>query len=249
MFGLDLPCAARPYAVCVHVCVHLDMHQMCIRTHARTQALTHARTHARARARAHTHTHTYRFQFSFAATAATIDSGAVAERMNFKPYLIYSTLMTGIYQPIVSHWCWDPNGWLTKMGFHDFAGCGPVHVIGGISALASAWLIGPRTGRFAKKGVIGVLNIEVIQGENLNSNDRVTSPYVVVQQLNHGDAECRCPSSQNCTNPRWGAMIKLEVYRDLDEEAEIQKDLEMQGMLELRFVQNHRVEQVAEFVD
>ena len=221
---------------------------MCIRTHARTQALTHARTHARARARTHTHTHTYRFQFSFAATAATIDSGAVAERMNFKPYLIYSTLMTGIYQPIVSHWCWDPNGWLTKMGFHDFAGCGPVHVIGGISALFAAWFIGPRTGRFAKKGVIGVLNIDVVQGENLNSNDRVTHPYVVIQQLNHGDAESRSPSSQNCTNPRWGSMIKFLVYRDLAEEAEIQKDLEMQGMLELRFVQNRSVEEVAEFV-
>ena len=62
------------------------------------------------------------FQLSFAATAATIDSGAVAERMNFKPYLIYSLIMTAIIQPIAVHWCWDSRGWLFKYGFHDFAG-------------------------------------------------------------------------------------------------------------------------------
>lgn len=86
------------------------------------------------------------FQFSFAATAATIDSGAVAERMNFKPYVLYSTVMTSFIQPIVCHWCWSSQGWLTKMGFHDFAGSGPVHLVGGASALVAAWFIGPRTG-------------------------------------------------------------------------------------------------------
>ena len=82
------------------------------------------------------------FQFSFAATAATIDSGAVAERMNFKPYVFYSFVMTAFIQPIATHWCWSASGWLTQMGFHDFAGSGPVHLVGGASALVAAWYIG-----------------------------------------------------------------------------------------------------------
>jgi hypothetical protein len=125
-------------------------------------------------------------QLSFAATAATIDSGAVAERMNFKPYVILSTLISGallrphrrpappasaaadrrwppagFFYPLACHWCWDPNGWLSRMGYHDFAGSGPVHLMGGASALVAAWYIGPRVGRFHDKKEKGTLSLTV----------------------------------------------------------------------------------------
>jgi Amt family ammonium transporter len=107
------------------------------------------------------------FQFSFAATAATIDSGAVAERMNFRPYIILSFLVTAFVQPIVCHWCWSEHGLFTKMGFHDFAGSGPVHLVGGAIALVSAWYIGPRTGRFSKADIVGKLVVTVVGAEGL----------------------------------------------------------------------------------
>lgn len=93
------------------------------------------------------------FQFSFAATAATIDSGAVAERMNFRPYILFSFVTTSFIQPVVCHWCWSQHGYFTKLGFHDFAGSGPVHLVGGAMALVAAWFVGPRTGRFSKPGI------------------------------------------------------------------------------------------------
>ena len=87
------------------------------------------------------------WNFSFAATASTIDSGAVAERMSFTAYLIVSTIVTGIIYPIVSHWVWHPEGWLAKRGYFDFAGSGAVHSLGGVLALVAAVWIGPRVGR------------------------------------------------------------------------------------------------------
>lgn len=93
------------------------------------------------------------FQVAFAATAATIVSGAMAERTKFKAYFIYSALITAIVYPIIVHWVWG-GGWLSTLGtpFHDFAGSGVVHTTGGIAALVGAAILGPRIGKYAADG-------------------------------------------------------------------------------------------------
>jgi Amt family ammonium transporter len=95
----------------------------------------------------------YMFQVVFAATAATIVSGAVAERLKFKAYLIYSVLICATIYPIYGHWVWG-GGWLSKLRFGlghlDFAGSGVVHIIGGMVGLAGAIVLGPRFGKFVK---------------------------------------------------------------------------------------------------
>ncbi|KAK9496981.1 hypothetical protein O3M35_012781 [Rhynocoris fuscipes] len=88
------------------------------------------------------------FQFIFAATAATIISGAVAERCNFIAYIVYSGLISGVVYPIVSHWAWHKDGWLQSFGYVDFAGCGVVHALAGVCSFISAAFLGPRLGRF-----------------------------------------------------------------------------------------------------
>lgn len=88
------------------------------------------------------------FQVAFSATAATIVSGAVAERIKFNEFLIFSVLLVGIAYPITGHWVWDAGGWLYTMGFMDFAGSTVVHSVGGWAALAGAFLLGPRLGKF-----------------------------------------------------------------------------------------------------
>lgn len=87
------------------------------------------------------------FQVAFAATAATIVSGAVAGRLKFSSYLIYSIVLTGIIYPISGYWKWG-GGWLDAMGFYDFAGSIVVHAVGGFAGLAGALVLGPRIGRF-----------------------------------------------------------------------------------------------------
>ena len=87
------------------------------------------------------------FQAVFAATAATIVSGAVAGRMQFKSYLVFSAVLTGLVYPISGYWKWG-GGWLDAMGFQDFAGSAVVHAVGGFAGLAGAILLGPRIGRF-----------------------------------------------------------------------------------------------------
>jgi len=89
------------------------------------------------------------FQVAFAATAATIVSGAVAGRMKFVAYLIYTAILTGIIYPISGYWTWG-GGWLDAMDFHDFAGSVIVHAVGGFAGLAGAIVLGPRIGRFGK---------------------------------------------------------------------------------------------------
>lgn len=91
------------------------------------------------------------FQVAFAATAATIVSGAVAGRLNFKAYLIYSAVLTGLIYPISGFWKWG-GGWLDAMGFYDFAGSLVVHAVGGFAGLAGAIVLGPRIGRFSEDG-------------------------------------------------------------------------------------------------
>ena len=98
------------------------------------------------------------FQWAFAAAAATITSGAMAERTQFAAYLGYSFLLTAFVYPVVVHWVWDGNGWLTAWGepnslaVIDFAGSGVVHMTGGVAGLMGAIMVGPRTGRFGPDG-------------------------------------------------------------------------------------------------
>lgn len=92
------------------------------------------------------------FQTMFCATAATIVSGAVAERTKFSAYLIYSFLISAVVYPISGHWIWG-GGWLADMGFHDFAGSAVVHSLGGWCAMIGAWVVGPRIGKY-KNGKI-----------------------------------------------------------------------------------------------
>jgi ammonium transporter, Amt family len=91
------------------------------------------------------------FQLVFAATAATIVSGAVAERMKFAGYLAVSVLMTGLIYPVVSHWQWG-GGWLAQAGFYDFAGSSIVHMTGGMAGLVGAAILGPRIGKYGRDG-------------------------------------------------------------------------------------------------
>ena len=87
------------------------------------------------------------FQTMFCATTATIISGAVAERFKFNTYLILSAFMTGIVYPVIGHWVWG-GGWLSQIGFSDFAGSGAVHMCGGIAALVTTIGVGPRIGKY-----------------------------------------------------------------------------------------------------
>lgn len=87
------------------------------------------------------------FQTMFCATTATIISGAVAERFKFNTYLILSVFMTGIVYPVIGHWVWG-GGWLSQIGFSDFAGSGAVHMCGGIAALVATIGVGPRIGKY-----------------------------------------------------------------------------------------------------
>ncbi|XP_059476022.1 putative ammonium transporter 1 [Neocloeon triangulifer] len=91
-------------------------------------------------------------QFSYAATASSIISGVIVERCSFVAYLIYSFLTTAVTYPIVSHWAWTSEGWLNVLGFKDFAGSGVVHMCGGACAIMACVIIGPRYGKYPRKG-------------------------------------------------------------------------------------------------
>jgi len=91
------------------------------------------------------------WQMVFCATAATIVSGAMAERTKFSTYCIASLVVTAFIYPIYGHWMWG-GGWLSQLGALDFAGSGVVHAVGGFIALAGAWLVGPRIGKYRKDG-------------------------------------------------------------------------------------------------
>lgn len=102
------------------------------------------------------------FQLAFSATAATIVSGAVAERIRFDAFLIFSVLLIGFAYPITGHWIWD-GGWLAEMGFRDFAGSTVVHSVGGWAALMGAAILGPRQGKYTSDGVV-----HAIPGHNMS---------------------------------------------------------------------------------
>ncbi|GAB4254641.1 MAG: ammonium transporter [Thermoleophilia bacterium] len=102
------------------------------------------------------------FALMFCATAATIVSGAMAERMKWPAYLIYAFVMTALIYPVVAKWVWTGDGWLAEMGFMDFAGSTVVHLVGAVAALAGLLLLGPRMGKYGKDGTINA-----IPGHNL----------------------------------------------------------------------------------
>lgn len=103
------------------------------------------------------------FQLVFAGTAATIVSGAVAERIKYKSFILFTLVLVGIIYPIVGHWIWGA-GWLAKLGMWDFAGSTVVHSVGGWAALAGVLVLGPRFGKYGKDG-----SINAIPGHNLTS--------------------------------------------------------------------------------
>jgi Amt family ammonium transporter len=96
------------------------------------------------------------FQTMFAATAATIVSGAIAGRTKYSTYVIFSIVMTAIIYPIAGGWQWQGSGWLTELGFIDFAGSSIVHAVGGFAALVAAYLVGPRIGKFVDGKVMPI---------------------------------------------------------------------------------------------
>ena len=96
------------------------------------------------------------FQTMFCATAATIVSGAMAERTNFLVYCIYSVLISAVIYPISGHWIWG-GGWLAQMGFHDFAGSTAVHMVGGVASLVGAKMIGARIGKYNTDGTVNAI--------------------------------------------------------------------------------------------
>lgn len=101
------------------------------------------------------------FHTVFCATAATIVSGSMAERTKFAAYLAYSAAISIFVYPVSGHWIWG-GGWLSQMGFHDFAGSTAVHMVGGICALVGAKILGPRIGKYDKEG-----KVRAIPGHNL----------------------------------------------------------------------------------
>ncbi len=96
------------------------------------------------------------FQMGFAIACVSIISGAVAERMNFKAYIITAALITLIIYPLSGHWIWNSDGWLAQLGMKDFAGSAAIHAVGGFAALAMAKILGARKGRFNSDGSANV---------------------------------------------------------------------------------------------
>lgn len=106
------------------------------------------------------------FQLVFCATAATIVSGAMAERTKFSAYCIYSGLISAVVYPIEAGWVWNSQGWLCQLGFVDFAGSTVIHMVGGTAALIGAIIVGPRIGKYTK-GKDGKIKSNVIAGHSL----------------------------------------------------------------------------------
>ena len=106
------------------------------------------------------------FNLVFCATTATIVSGAMAERTKFLSYCIYSGVISALIYPIEAHWIWG-GGWLAQLGFHDFAGSCAIHMVGGISALIGAAMLGPRIGKFTRDKAGKITKVNAFPGHNL----------------------------------------------------------------------------------
>ncbi|MBR3400962.1 MAG: ammonium transporter [Parasporobacterium sp.] len=106
------------------------------------------------------------FNLVFCATTATIVSGAMAERTKFLSYCIYSAVISALIYPIEAHWIWG-GGWLAQIGFHDFAGSCAIHMVGGISALIGATILGPRIGKFHRDDHGKVTKVNAFPGHNI----------------------------------------------------------------------------------
>ncbi len=106
------------------------------------------------------------FNLVFCATAATIVSGSMAERTKFASYCIYSAIISLVIYPIEAHWVWG-GGWLSKLGFIDFAGSAAIHMVGGISALIGAIMVGPRLGKYTRDANGKVIKVNAIPGHSL----------------------------------------------------------------------------------
>ena len=106
------------------------------------------------------------FNLVFCATTATIVSGAMAERTKFLSYCVYSGVISALIYPVEAHWIWG-GGWLAQMGFHDFAGSCAIHMVGGISALIGAKILGPRIGKFTRDKQGNITKVNAFPGHNL----------------------------------------------------------------------------------
>ncbi len=106
------------------------------------------------------------FNLVFCATTATIVSGAMAERTKFAAYCVYSAVISLLIYPIEAHWIWG-GGWLSRLGFHDYAGSCAIHMVGGIAALIGAILLGPRIGKYVRGGDGKVVKINAIPGHSI----------------------------------------------------------------------------------
>ena len=106
------------------------------------------------------------FNLVFCATTATIVSGAMAERTKFLSYCIYSAVISALIYPIEAHWIWG-GGWLAQLGFHDFAGSCAIHMVGGISAIVGAKILGPRIGKFTKDKSGQIIKVNAFPGHSL----------------------------------------------------------------------------------
>ena len=106
------------------------------------------------------------FQLVFCATAATIVSGSMAERTKFSSYCIYSAIISAVVYPIEAGWVWNSQGWLANLGFVDFAGSTVIHMVGGITALIGAMMVGPRIGKYTKRKD-GSVEVHAIPGHSL----------------------------------------------------------------------------------
>ena len=109
---------------------------------------------------------TFVFNLVFCATTATIVSGAMAERTKFLSYCIYSGVISALIYPIEAHWIWG-GGWLSGLGFHDFAGSCAIHMVGGISALIGAKILGPRIGKFKRDEKGKVVKVNAFPGHSI----------------------------------------------------------------------------------
>lgn len=106
------------------------------------------------------------FNLVFCATTATIVSGAMAERTKFLSYCIYSAVISAVIYPVEAHWVWG-GGWLSQLGFHDFAGSAAIHMVGGLCALVGAAMLGPRIGKYVTDKAGKIVKVNAFPGHNL----------------------------------------------------------------------------------